>query len=437
MTFPSVSLTAISGGINRLRTKGGADKNSLFDLLNGYVTQAGTVKVRDGTLRNANIATYSGAGNTKGLLAYQSKLHVFSTSVVGVPPGYELHVINHPAAVDTVAVPTPMNARTGTFAAATKIGTAAGFGAVASTSQNGFAIEAVISPDPGGAVGFSSPASAGGFTIAAFFQATGISVNDPNQVYLIFTGAFNLVGATATYNVSGVPQVFNLDISHQTTQLALGSGYTVFKLGVQTPDGHSGGGWNLPFSIGVPTTTTVILPLKEIHFAAPYLGGIYVAAQFTIQSPAILAQYGDTYHFWIQSSSGGDNSNVWSASTDYQIGDVVIPSTVNGLIYIASRRNPPNPVWSANTVEALANIVEPTVANGFQYAITAVLGTNPTTGATEPTWPTSDGSIVKENSAVASDQTVTRVAPASAAPTPPPPTRYGGPGMAGGFGIKL
>lgn len=431
-----IALTAISGGINRLRTKGGADKNSLFDLLNGYVTQAGTAKVREGTNRNANIATYSGAGMTKGLLAYQSKFHVFSHQVVGVPPGYELHVINHPAAVDTVVTPVPVNTRTGTFAAATKIGTAAGFGAVSATTQNGFAIEAVITPDPGGAVGFALPVSVGGFTIASFFQATGTSVNDPNQVYLIFTGAFNLVGATMTYNVGGVPQVFALDILHQTTQLGLGSGYTVFKLGTATPDGHSGGGWNVPFTFGLPTISTVVVPIKEIHFAAPYLGGIYVAASFVITNPTILAQFGDTYHFWIQSSAGGDNSNAWQASTDYSIGDVVIPTTANGLTYIASRRYPPNPLWQASTLEAVNNIVEPTTPNNFQYTATAVLGANPSTGTTEPTWPTADGAVVKENSSLANDQTITRVQPATNTPTSAPPSRYGG-GIAGGFSVGI
>lgn len=436
MTFPATALTAISGGINRLRTKGGADKNSLFDLLNGYVTQAGTVKVREGSNRNANIATYSGAGTTKGLLAYQGKFHVFSSAVVGVPPGYELHVINHPAAVDTVLSPLAVNIRTGAFAAATRVSVTTGYADVSSTSQAGFAIETLIHPDPGAAVGFASPASAGGFTIAAFFQASGTSANDPNQVYLIFTGAFNLVGATATYNVSGIPQVYALDVLHQTTQLGFGAGYTVFKLGTVTPDGHSGGGWNYPISIGIPTVSNIVVPVKEIHFAAPYLGGIYVAASFVIANPAVLAQYGDTYHFWIQSSAGGDNSNAWVAITDYSIGDVVIPTTPNGLTYIASRRYPPNPVWAASTLEVVNNVIEPTSPNGFQYTATTVLGANPSTGTTEPTWPTADGGVVKENSSLASDQTITRVQPATNTPTPAPPTRYGG-GIAGGFSVGV
>lgn len=259
---PAIPLTVVSGGINRLRVKGGADKNSLFDLINGYVTQAGTVKRRPGTYRAANIAAYSAAGATKGLVAYQGSFHVFSNAVVGVPPGYSLHVLNHPT------------------------------------------------------------------------QATA--------------------------------------------------------------------------------------PIAEINFVAPYLGGLYVVATFTVTGNVAA-----TYHYWIQSSTGGDNANEWTANTDYLIGDVVIPTTVNGLTYVASRRYPANPLWTANNAEAVGNIVEPNTANGFKYTVTATLGANPTTGATEPTWPTTDNATVNENSAIANDQTVTLVT-AATNPTPGVPLRYRG-----------
>jgi hypothetical protein len=263
---PAIPLTVVAGGINRLRVKGNADKNSLFDLLNAYVTQAGTVKVRPGTYRAANIAAYSAAGATKGLVAYQDYFHVFAISVVAVPPGYQVHVLNHPQQ---------------------------------------------------------------------------------------------------------------------------------------------------------PTA-----PISEINFAAPYLGGLYVVATFAVTT-AIEEEYGATYHYWIQSSQGGDNANTWEANTDYQIGDVVIPTTVNGLTYVASRKNPANPLWTANTVEAEGNVVEPNTANGFQYTVTATLGATPTTGATEPDWPTTDGATVIEDSSLANDQTVT-LASAATTPTPTTPIRYRG-----------
>lgn len=85
-------LTVINGGINRLRVKGGASPDSLYDLLNGYVTQSKTIKVRPGTLRNATLA---GLG-TKGLATYKGQLAVFSIAVAAVPAGYVNFVLQNP-----------------------------------------------------------------------------------------------------------------------------------------------------------------------------------------------------------------------------------------------------------------------------------------------------------------------------------------------------
>lgn len=85
-------LTVMKGGINRLRVKGAARADMLYDLLNAYVTNAGSVTVREGTIRNADL---SGLG-TKGLMAMEDELHVFGTSEVSVPAGYELDLLIHP-----------------------------------------------------------------------------------------------------------------------------------------------------------------------------------------------------------------------------------------------------------------------------------------------------------------------------------------------------
>ena len=95
----SVALTTIRGGINRLRTKGSAPEDSLYDLVNGYVTAAKTIKVRPGTTRRATLPTdTAGNGLTKGLCSFDGALHVFSDASVEVPDGYVLHVITHPDA---------------------------------------------------------------------------------------------------------------------------------------------------------------------------------------------------------------------------------------------------------------------------------------------------------------------------------------------------
>ena len=631
-TKPAIALTTISGGINRLRLKGGADKNSLFDLLNGYVTQSNTVKVREGTFRNANIAQYAGAGQTKGLLAYQDEFHIFSSAIVDIPPGYQLHVLNYPANQSTSE---NLNFVDGTFAATTQIGTGTGYGLVSGSS--GFAKQAIINPQPGGDVGSVSPTTFLGVTVEGFFQALGSSTNDPNEVYLVTNPALpssatlSYVGPSGLVTVTaGTALTTNLGLAAGYAAYALGTGAPTYDpsfgevsllyhfegtagqaqfvdssgngftatvsagpvlstmhkefgasacyfngsgyftlplvaggpldLGTSTADftiefwmfagTQSGGtgvivyspspnnspqeylditfdsstgvvameyygvtvasansavalstGTNVAFvrhggtlqcyingvasgtseaSTGTPSLSTGTLLfgaqstggseefagyidefritkgsarytsnytpatsafpssltltynnsapflLKEIHFAAAYLGGIYVVAEFNVTDTALLDEFGSVFHYWIQSSISGDNANEWIANTDYEIGDVVIPTSPNGLTYIASRALPANPVWAANTIETVGNIVEPTVANGFKYTVTNTLGATPTTGETEPTWPLSDGATVLEASSLANDQTFTTVAAAAATPTPTVPARYEG-----------
>lgn len=90
-----IPLTVIRGGINRQRTRGGALADSLYDLLNGYVTAAGTVVARPGTYRETTLDPA-----TRGLVAFAGSRHVFCHSQVVVPDGYTLHVLHHPDSFD-------------------------------------------------------------------------------------------------------------------------------------------------------------------------------------------------------------------------------------------------------------------------------------------------------------------------------------------------
>ncbi|KKK82756.1 hypothetical protein LCGC14_2800230, partial [marine sediment metagenome] len=57
------NLTVIKEGLNRQRTKGAALKDTLYDLLNGFVSSEKTVKVRPGTRLTETLPA-----NTKGLV---------------------------------------------------------------------------------------------------------------------------------------------------------------------------------------------------------------------------------------------------------------------------------------------------------------------------------------------------------------------------------
>lgn len=88
----SQALTTVKAGIQRLREKGGASAESLFDLVNGYVTAQRTVRSRPGT---AHVTTLP--AGTKGLMAFAGKLVVFAIERLEVSnPLIEVEVVAHP-----------------------------------------------------------------------------------------------------------------------------------------------------------------------------------------------------------------------------------------------------------------------------------------------------------------------------------------------------
>lgn len=86
-----VPLTVLKGGISRLRAKGGARADSLYDLVNGHLTDEGTAIARPGTYRDYTLPV-----ETRGLTYFNGGYHVFAAEVVVVPAGFTLHVLVHP-----------------------------------------------------------------------------------------------------------------------------------------------------------------------------------------------------------------------------------------------------------------------------------------------------------------------------------------------------
>ena len=130
-----------------------------------------------------------------------------------------------------------------------------------------------------------------------------------------------------------------------------------------------------------PTDPTV--KLQQIHFAAPFMGYLYVAAEFTD---------GNVWHFWLE------ELDTWSPNTDYKIGDRVFGSTETGYAYKATRPGTPNPAWAAGIERTVGDVIEPTTYNGYKYSVIATTGVNPSSGETEPDWPTESGAQVIEYS---------------------------------------
>lgn len=121
--------------------------------------------------------------------------------------------------------------------------------------------------------------------------------------------------------------------------------------------------------------------LVRIHFVAPYLGFLYVAAEFSD---------GTVQHFWLQ------DSGTWTANTVQFLGNFILPTTDDGFAFAATRLEPPHPTWQANIGVSVNDIYEPTVYNGYMFKAIAVLGDSPHTGQTEPVWPTVENAQIQE-----------------------------------------
>lgn len=121
--------------------------------------------------------------------------------------------------------------------------------------------------------------------------------------------------------------------------------------------------------------------LSTIHFAAPFMGVLYVAAEF---------DNGDIFHYWLESI------DEWEANTAYQEGDRVAPTVPNGYMYVATRLDSAGTPWAPLVTRTVNEVIEPTTSNGYSYTCIATTGVNPASGAIEPDWPASDGAIVVE-----------------------------------------
>lgn len=92
MAIPPVTLSAVKAGITRLRTKGGASPETLYDFINGYVTAARTLAPRPGSAQVVTLPE-----GTIGLALFNGVFQVFAASaVVPMPDGYNLNVLSHP-----------------------------------------------------------------------------------------------------------------------------------------------------------------------------------------------------------------------------------------------------------------------------------------------------------------------------------------------------
>jgi hypothetical protein len=147
-------------------------------------------------------------------------------------------------------------------------------------------------------------------------------------------------------------------------------------------------GYELSVLVHPDATEYDEIALEKIHFAEPFMGALYVVAEF---------DGGDIFHYWLQVA------DEWQYDTVYTHGALVRPSDWNGLVFQASRLGDPYPAWAPNVPRSdgsvygyEASIIEPTVFNNFYYTCVLTGGTNPRSGEIEPEWPTEEGAQVVE-----------------------------------------
>jgi len=113
--------------------------------------------------------------------------------------------------------------------------------------------------------------------------------------------------------------------------------------------------------------------LKAIHFAQPFMGELYVVAEFL---DGVIA------HYWLQ------NVPAWQGWKLYMDNDLVQPTTANGYYYRANRIENPN-AWTPVTLYAINDKIQPTQYSGWWFKALAEggAGTPPArSGTIEPAW---------------------------------------------------
>lgn len=160
----------------------------------------------------------------------------------------------------------------------------------------------------------------------------------------------------------------------------------------------------------------ITLTLQKVWADYLFLGRQYVAAQMSD---------GNTYHFWLPSTGTDGSAPAWQADHQYNVDAAVQPTTPNGYFYTVANNQFPQ-AWQPNTTYSVGDVIVPTVLNGWKYTLIEADGENPSSGSTEPTWPTEDGATVTEEH----DDTSGTTNPPALPPSDPGGGRYGNTGGA-------
>ena len=86
-----VTLNAVSAGMTRLRSKGGANPETLYELTNGYVLPSRAIKQRPAVRYQTKLPVGS-----KGLTVFNGVFYTFAASSLSNPGTATLKILKHP-----------------------------------------------------------------------------------------------------------------------------------------------------------------------------------------------------------------------------------------------------------------------------------------------------------------------------------------------------
>lgn len=341
MRIRTETLTASGAGMTRLRTKGAASKETLYELTNGYISASRAPTMRPGTTWKSNVADpFVGSSSSNFIIA------------------------NGPIS---------------------------------------FTMNATVS------------SSLVGLTVRATSSGSGAWMQGN------VTGA---AGLTLTINItstsgSGVHNDWNLTCASFAANAGLSKGLASFKGNLYTFS-------HTPLTTPSPTLTVLTLrhptsqtaALTNIHFVQPFMGFLYVVAQFAVTTDYPSGFIG---HYWLQ------NPPAWKAGGrlgigTYKANTMVQPTVPNGFYYKCVQLFSP-PAWAPLLQYALSDIVQPTVYNGYFFLVFTETGpgTPPArAGSLEPAWSTNQFTLEFSTSA-----------PPPAPAVPPVPRNADPPGLPG------
>lgn len=311
----AITLNATKSGMTRLRDKGGASPETLYELTNGYVSASKAPKQRPGTRWR-----YTWPSGTKGMCAFDGKLHSFAAVPTAVSD-------------DVLSAPTILSASYG------------GTGTIA-TGTYYYSVTAI---DTNGETMGSAEWS--------------IDVTGPAAVIITWS---EVVGATG-YRVYGRADdaeefIAEVDSDHLTYQ----------DDGSITPDGDLPAENTTGSASGLFAIHCLRHPspdfdgeIEKVHYAQPFLGYLYVVAEF---------DDGKIFHYWLRdpptwqathaylaSSSVQPTTHngyyyqastdltppAWAPSVERAEDDVVQPSVANGWKYTVTATTGDNPISGA------------------------------------------------------------------------------------------